>query len=65
MRRGAVTSAIAGDNIYVSNGYKDVDGNATIIEKYSIKNNRWSVINSTLVPKRFANSETYGNNLYF
>ncbi|WP_131430852.1 Kelch repeat-containing protein [Chryseobacterium formosense] len=64
MRRGAVTSAIAGDNIYVSNGYKDSDGNATIIEKYSIKDNRWSVINSSLVPKRFANSETYNNKIY-
>lgn len=64
MRRGAVTSAIADDNIYVSNGYKDVDGNATIIEKYSIKDNRWSIINSSLVPKRFANSETYDNKIY-
>ncbi|MBD8083913.1 Kelch repeat-containing protein [Chryseobacterium caseinilyticum] len=64
VRRGAICSAIAGDNIYVSNGYKDSDGNATIIEKYSIKDNRWSIINSSLVPKRFANSETYGNKIY-
>ena len=64
VRRGAISSAIAGDNIYVSNGYKDTDGNATFIEKYSIKDNRWSVINSTLVPKRFANSETYDNKIY-
>ncbi|KQR91996.1 hypothetical protein ASG01_13440 [Chryseobacterium sp. Leaf180] len=64
VRRGAISSAIADDNIYVSNGYKDSDGNAVFIEKYSIKDNRWSVINSTLVPKRFANSETYGNKIY-
>ncbi|MCE3076654.1 Kelch repeat-containing protein [Chryseobacterium gwangjuense] len=64
MRRGAISSAIAGDNIYVSNGYKDTDGNANFIEKYNIKDNRWSMINSTLVPKRFANSETYGNKIY-
>ena len=64
VRRGAVTSTIADGNIYVSNGYKDSDGNATIIEKYSIKDNRWSIINSTLVPKRFSNSETYGNKIY-
>ncbi|WP_139176670.1 Kelch repeat-containing protein [Chryseobacterium wanjuense] len=64
MKRGAITSAIAGDNIYVSNGYKDSDGNATIIEKYNIKDNRWSIINSSLVPKRFANSETYDNKIY-
>ena len=64
IRRGGITSTIAGDNIYVSNGYKDTDGNATIIEKYSIKDNRWSIINSSLVPKRFANSETYGNKIY-
>ncbi|MBM7421642.1 MULTISPECIES: Kelch repeat-containing protein [Chryseobacterium] len=64
MRRGAISSTIVDDNIYVSNGYKDSDGNATIIEKYSIKDNRWSVINSTLVPKRFANSETYANKVY-
>ncbi len=62
--RGAICSTIVDDNIYVSNGYKDSDGNATIIERYSIKDNRWSTINSTLVPKRFANSETYGNKVY-
>ncbi|MCD1118593.1 Kelch repeat-containing protein [Chryseobacterium turcicum] len=64
MRRGAISSTIIDDNIYVSNGYKDTDGNATIIEKYSIKDNRWSIINSTLLPKRFANSETYDNKIY-
>ena len=64
VRRGAVSSTIADGNIYVSNGYKDSDGNASIIEKYSIKDNRWSIINSTLVPKRFANSEIYGNKIY-
>lgn len=64
MRRGAISSTIVDNNIYVSNGYKDTDGNATIIEKYSIKDNRWSIINSTLLPKRFANSETYGNKIY-
>lgn len=64
MSRGAISSAIADDNIYVSNGYKDTDGNANFIEKYSIKDNRWSTINSALVPKRFANSETYDNKIY-
>ena len=62
--RGAISSVIVDDNIYVSNGYKDTDGNANFIEKYSIKDNRWSVINSTLLPKRFANSETYNNKIY-
>ncbi|MCA6069452.1 T9SS type A sorting domain-containing protein [Chryseobacterium sp. RG1] len=62
--RGAISSVIVDDNIYVSNGYKDTDGNANFIEKYSIKDNRWSVINSTLLPKRFANSETYNNKVY-
>lgn len=64
VRRGAISSVIVDDNIYVSNGYKDTDGNANFIEKYSIKDNRWSVINSTLLPKRFANSETYNNKIY-
>jgi len=64
VKRGATSSTIADGNIYVSNGYKDSDGNATFIEKYSIKDNRWTVINSTLVPKRFGNSETYGNKVY-
>ena len=59
-----MSSTIADGNIYVSNGYKDSDGNATFIEKYSIKDNRWTVINATLVPKRFGNSETYGNKVY-
>ena len=64
VRRGAISSAIVGDNIYVSNGYKDTDGYANFIEKYNIKDNRWSIINSSLVPKRFANSETYDNKIY-
>ena len=64
VKRGATSSTIADGNIYVSNGYKDSDGNATFIEKYSIKDNRWTVINATLVPKRFGNSETYGNKVY-
>ncbi|WP_312394823.1 kelch repeat-containing protein [Chryseobacterium sp.] len=62
--RGAISSVIVDDNIYVSNGYKSTDGNANFIEKYNIKDNRWSIINSTLFPKRFANSETYNNKIY-
>jgi len=64
VRRGAISSVIVDDSIYVSNGYKDSDGNATFIEKYDIKNNRWSVINAKLFPKKFANSETYQNKIY-
>lgn len=64
MGRGAISSVIVDDNIYVSNGYKDTDGNANFIEKYSIKDNRWSIINSTLLTKRFANSETYDHKIY-
>ncbi|WP_345206323.1 Kelch repeat-containing protein [Chryseobacterium ginsengisoli] len=62
--RGAISSVIVDDNIYVSNGYKDTGGNANFIEKYNIKDNRWSMINSTLLPKKFANSETYNNKIY-
>lgn len=62
--RGAISSVIVDDNIYVSNGYKSTDGNANFLEKYSIKDNRWSIINSTLLPKKFANSETYNNKIY-
>jgi len=64
MGRGAISSVIVDDNIYVSNGYKDTDGNANFIEKYSIKDNRWSVFNSNLLTKRFANSEAYNNKIY-
>ncbi|KQT23807.1 hypothetical protein ASG22_07195 [Chryseobacterium sp. Leaf405] len=64
MGRGAVSSVIVDDNIYVSNGYKVSDGNATLIEKYNIKDNRWSIINSKLLPRKFANSETYDNKIY-
>ncbi|WP_326980976.1 T9SS type A sorting domain-containing protein [Chryseobacterium sp. MYb264] len=64
MGRGAISSVIVDDNIYVSNGYKSTNGNANFIEKYNIKDNRWSIINSTLFPKRFANSETYNNKIY-
>ncbi|KPH12455.1 T9SS C-terminal target domain-containing protein [Chryseobacterium sp. ERMR1:04] len=64
MGRGAISSVIVDDNIYVSNGYKDTDGNANFMEKYSIKDNRWSVFNSNLLTKRFANSETYNNKIY-
>ena len=62
--RGAIASAIVNDNIYVSNGYQEKASDAKYVEKYSITDNRWSVVNSTLLPKRFANSETYNNKIY-
>lgn len=61
--RGAITSVIVNNDIYVSNGYT-ANGDANYIEKYNITNNSWSVLNSTLVPKRFASSETYNNKIY-
>ncbi|MFC3159394.1 hypothetical protein ACFOEQ_13505 [Chryseobacterium arachidis] len=64
MGRGGISSVIVDDNIYVSNGYKSSDGNANFMEKYSIKDNRWSIISSTLLPRKFANSETYENKIY-
>ncbi|MGE8537378.1 MAG: kelch repeat-containing protein [Chryseobacterium sp.] len=62
--RGAATSVIVDDNIYVSNGYQDKGGNANYIEKYNITDNKWSVLNPTLLSKKFANSETYNNKIY-
>ena len=62
--RGATASVIVNDHIYVSNGYQEKASDAKYIEKYSITDNRWSVLNSTLLPKRFANSETYNNKIY-
>lgn len=62
--RGAIASSIINDNIYVSNGYMETGPNANYIEKYNILNNSWSMINSTLIPKRFASSETYNNKIY-
>ena len=49
--RGATTSVIVDDNIYVSNGYQQNGGNANFIEKYNITDNKWSVLNATLSPK--------------
>lgn len=62
--RGAATSVIVNDNIYVINGYQANGGNANYIEKYNITDNKWSVLTSTLSPKKFANSETYNNKIY-
>ncbi|MDR3025890.1 kelch repeat-containing protein [Chryseobacterium sp.] len=62
--RGATTSVIVDDNIYVSNGYQENSGNANYIEKYNITDNKWSIFNSTLLSKKFANSETYNNKIY-
>ncbi|MDC8098535.1 Kelch repeat-containing protein [Chryseobacterium rhizosphaerae] len=62
--RGAITSVIVNDNIYVSNGYQEKGGIANYIEKYNITDNSWSVLNSTLLSKKFANSETYDNKIY-
>ncbi|TZG00105.1 T9SS type A sorting domain-containing protein (plasmid) [Chryseobacterium panacisoli] len=62
--RGAAASVIVDDNIYVSNGYQDKGGNANYIEKYNITDNKWSVLNTTLLSKKFANSETYNNKIY-
>ncbi|WP_454047434.1 Kelch repeat-containing protein [Chryseobacterium sp. Marseille-Q8038] len=62
--RGATASVIVDDNIYVSNGYQDKGANANYIEKYNITDNKWSVLNTTLLSKKFANSETYHNKIY-
>ncbi|WP_343687757.1 Kelch repeat-containing protein [Chryseobacterium gleum] len=62
--RGATTSVIVDDNIYVSNGYQESGGMANYIEKYNITDNKWSVLNATISPKKFANSETYNNKIY-
>lgn len=62
--RGAINSVIVDDNIYVSNGYQESGGNANFIEKYNITDNKWSVLNATLSPKKFANSETYDNKIF-
>lgn len=62
--RGATASVIVNDNIYVSNGYQEKASDAKYIEKYNITDNSWSVLNATLLPKRFANSETYHNKIY-
>ncbi len=62
--RGAITSVIVDDNIYVSNGYQETGGMANYIEKYNVTDNKWSVLNATLSPKKFANSETYGHKIY-
>ena len=62
--RGAITSVIVNDNIYVSNGYQEKASDAKYVEKYNITTNSWSILNSTLLPKRFANSETYNNKIY-
>ncbi len=61
--RGAITSVIVNDDIYVSNGYT-ADKEANYIEKYNITDDTWSILNTTLSPKRFANSETYHNKIY-
>ncbi|MDQ1855635.1 T9SS C-terminal target domain-containing protein [Chryseobacterium sp. WLY505] len=62
--RGAISSVIVDDNIYVSNGYQESGGNANFIEKYNITDNKWSVLNATISPKKFANSETYDHKIY-
>lgn len=62
--RGGTTSVIVNDNIYVSNGYQENSGNANYIEKYNITDNKWSILHSTLLTKKFANSETYDNKIY-
>ncbi|MBL1219475.1 hypothetical protein JET18_01420 [Chryseobacterium sp. L7] len=62
--RGATASVIVNDDIYVSNGYQEKASDAKYVEKYNMTNNSWSIFNSTLLPKRFANSETYDNKIY-
>ncbi len=64
VERGAIASVIVNDDIYVSNGYQAKASDARYVEKYNITTNSWSILNSTLLPKRFANSETYNNKIY-
>jgi N-acetylneuraminic acid mutarotase len=49
--------------MYVTNGYT-ANKDTNYIEKYTIKDNRWSVLNTKLTPKRFASSEAYQNKIY-
>nr|WP_315026329.1 kelch repeat-containing protein [uncultured Chryseobacterium sp.] len=62
--RGGISSVIVNNNIYVSNGYQEKSSDAKYIEKYNISDNSWSILNSTLLTKKFANSETYDNKIY-
>ncbi|MGH1519855.1 Kelch repeat-containing protein [Chryseobacterium sp. JK1] len=61
--RGGITSVLVNNNIYVTNGYT-ANGVTNYIEKYNINDNKWSVLNSTLVPKKFANSVAFNNKIY-
>lgn len=62
--RGATASVTVNDDIYVSNGYQAKASDARYVEKYNIASNSWSILNATLLPKKFANSETYHNKIY-
>ncbi|WP_123943189.1 Kelch repeat-containing protein [Chryseobacterium sp. G0186] len=62
--RGATASVTVNDDIYVSNGYQAKASDARYVEKYNITSNSWSILNATLLPKKFANSETYHNKIY-
>lgn len=62
--RGATASVTVNDDIYVSNGYQAKASDARYVEKYNITSNSWSILNAPLLPKKFANSETYHNKIY-
>ncbi len=63
-KRGLISSATDGSNIYVCNGFSLTDSFTTQIEKYNIATNTWFSFSNTNAALRYSSAEVVGNNLY-
>ena len=62
--RAGITTAADKNSIYVSCGFGHRAYGTSVIEKFDIKNNVWTVLTNSLAAKRYCSSIIIGNNLY-
>ena len=62
--RAGIATATDGNFIYVSCGFARSSYGTSMVEKYDIQNDSWSVLTNSLGAKRYASSVVVGNNLY-
>jgi N-acetylneuraminic acid mutarotase len=62
--RAGISTTSDKNSIYVTCGFAARSYGTSMIEKYDIKNNIWTVLTNSLAPKRYCSSVIIGNNLY-
>ncbi|MFC7000010.1 Kelch repeat-containing protein [Rufibacter roseus] len=64
LARGGVSATENGNHIYVSNGFSQNEFETSLVEKYNITTNSWSILTNATIAKKWASSEIVGDYLY-